>query len=195
MSLVTDMMDNLERIGKTEQSTGGDVTTLESYDENDQVGPQNDFSRDFLATTSDVTRSGPNKGLTTADALVVARGLEIGDGSTADALQPSPDDLPTLGTQSNPDYVRDVPAANISTAQFIATSNPMRIVNDNQDRRSVIVMNTDPNNTAYIGSNSAVGVYNGFPVIPGAAITLSVSCELWAVSASPTPLAVIEFLD
>lgn len=174
MTLADNLMENIERIGRGNYSTGGDITEHESYDATKQVGPENDFSRDFHAGTDTVP---------------------TGDGSTTKVLIKH-QDIKTLGSKENPATVLTEAAKGVTTAQYLVTGTPVQVVGGKPERRGVRFVNTDPTNTLYVGANTAVTIYTGYPVPPGATVEFPVSCSMWAVSAiaNGVPVGVIEFI-
>lgn len=174
MTFTDDLIENIERIGRGNYSTGGDITEHESYDSSKQLGPENDFSRDFHAGTDTVP---------------------TGDGSTTKALIKH-QNMATLGSKDNPATVLPQAATGITTAQYLVTATPIQIVGGKPARRGVRFVNFDTTNTLYIGANTAVTVYTGYPVPPGATVEFPVSCSMWAVSgiANGVAVGVIEFL-
>lgn len=186
-SMMTTVLDNLERIGRT-HSSGGDVTEHPSYDGSQQLGPESDFTRDFYAFDSD--RTGPNQGQTDTS-LTVPPGMRT-HGATPDRLVKGTR-LP-IGSHDNPSYVVNVPADMVTTEQVAVGLSAVQLVQARDMRQSLVLTNTDPANTVFVGANSAVQVVTGFPIKAGASFTMAAGCELWAVAAAGTPIvAVIEF--
>lgn len=173
MTFADNILENIERIGKGNTSTGGDITELESYDPGDRVGSDEEHDRDFHAGTNVVTTRH--------------------HGEDTRALE-NRQTTQRLGTKDNAAYTRALSATGISTAQYLVTGTPIQVVGGQSSRRSVRISNVDTTNTVYIGPNTAVTPYTGFPVPPGTVVDFPVSCQMWAVSAASVAVGVIEFL-
>lgn len=185
MTLLDEMMDNIERIGKGNLSTGGDVTEMESYDPSQRVGPVDEHSRDFYAgqgTTTEIPAG-------MRDVIIPGHTLPM-------PVHHSPDTWTVNGVHGEVNV--DVPASALTTSQAMlyGGAGAIQILQTRPRRGSVVVSNTAAAGgaTIYIGSNSGVTVNTGFPIIAGTSLTVPASCGLWAVSSADVIVACLEYL-
>lgn len=180
---MTNVMDNLEQIG---HARSGSVTQIPAYTPDQEVGPLNDYSRDFHAKERVVgINTMPNvKEQLPPDERVISDATDLDIPATA------------IGTANDPTYVRESPADSFSTQQVtVGVGGAQNIVQEKNNRRSMVITNMDAANTVYVGSNSAVSVVSGYPLIKGATLTLNVGSEVWAcVSTNAVTVGIIETL-
>lgn len=180
-------LDNLERFGRNNLSTGGDVSSLDSYDPTQPVGPQNDFSRDFYA--------GQGSGNELPESMRV-----IDPTAQVDNLgsnEPGTGDVLKVGGE-NAQLVLDAVPNQISASQvFLPAGSVQRILPARPRRSSVVIYNV----TQTMGANLYVGatageatVYGGFPIVAGSSFTLAANCEVWAVASADITVACMEFM-
>jgi hypothetical protein len=76
-----------------------------------------------------------------------------------------------------------VPAAINSTGQVSVTSSGVTIIAANTSRQAVVITNTSSTVTAYIGA-SGVATTTGYPLAPGASITLPTTAAIYGIVSS-----------
>lgn len=175
-------IDNIEQVG---HKPSGSVTQVEGYNEAQEIGPVNDFSRDFHAVSRIV-------GINTIPGIREQLPASELDGSSA-----SPDDMSSpnsaVGTPFDPVYMREIPASDFNTQQVaIIAGGAQRIAQAKGGRRSLVVMNLDATNYAYLGSNSGTVPTSGFPLVPGAVMPIFTAGDVWACSTADVMVAVLE---
>ena len=80
-------------------------------------------------------------------------------------------------------------------SRFVASQNALsttaeEILDVRETRIGAVVHNTDTAITVYVGPQTVTSS-NGFPLAPGASLSVSVTGALWAVAASGTPTIAI----
>lgn len=171
-------MDNLERFPGVGGS--GDITAHPTYNPDQEVGSYSDFARDFLEAGG--------------GSAVPAEPFQGSASDLSDfADDPKSADIWSVGGTSA-QVVVDVGSSGFNVGQFGIPTNAVQILLQNSQRTAVTILNTDANNTCYIGPNSSLNVDSGFPIGPGNSFTASLSAGVWAVADANLKVAVFEFL-
>lgn len=187
MSLVDNLMESIDRVtghGKT------DVTSLESYESHANMGPETDFSR--YVNPADI----PSDGAYTRYEDMDEPTHEGGSNGGGAVVESATADVVGIGTR-HAQLVEDAVPNNIVTAQVFVDTSPVRLVQERDNRASIVIYNTSQSMgaTAYLsGGQASANRYNGFPIPPGSTLTIATTAELWINSLAATTIACIEHI-